>query len=161
MSNFHDRKDYWKPCRPGTILSVSDSKFQRDRRRFLIRATMGSVVAGAGLLSSVFVLSQRSRRAAADAGDGAAEAAIDSVQLVDSRTSQTAPKRTNAVNKGHVRRKFHCPDVIQNLDNYVAAVRKKESSRTQHQHELIAGVDNHIQVCGKCKVKVSDALQNA
>lgn len=128
-----DDVDYWKPCRPGAIINVSDSKFERQRRRYFIQSSMAVVIGGIGLLSGVFAWKQRS-------GDGA----VVSENNVASEISLA---------------KLNCDQVHRQLPSYVAAYQLDADQRDEEQQSLIAQFEAHLSYCDACPGKVADALR--
>jgi hypothetical protein len=178
MSNFYDRKNYWKPCQPGTILSVVDSNFQRDRRRFLIRSAMGVVLAGSGLFSTVFVLLHGKGRDAAKRESAFSETGANAATVSSRPTSSYTVESRQATAGGVESRKtsraaaareqeydmlatrFTCREINDQLDHYLVAFRKLPSSRSNRQRQLVRGFEQHLVYCPECRVKVEVALRD-
>lgn len=154
MSNFDQQKDYWKPCRPGTILKAVDLKLQRERRRFLIRSVMGVVVGGAGIFSAVFISTNSSRRRLAS---------LDNDQIFELPMSEKpADENTLVANTldapANERKKFTCQDIESNLDRYLVAFRLPVDQRSEEQSGLLTDFDRHLEACRNCLPLVNAAL---
>ncbi len=141
MNNIRLHDENWKPCRPGTILGVSDSKFRRQRRRFLVQSIMSSVVAAFGLFSAIFVVVHR-RKPGTD---------LPSFGLVDANPVQ---------HRSHARVALTCEDIERQMDNYLVAVRSKSDQLTLMQKGLLQDVELHIKICPDCRAKVKEAIAN-
>lgn len=142
MKNFPKPNDYWKPCRPGTIMKVSDSKFKRQRRRLLVQSAMAGVVAGTGILATLFAVLQRSN------GTIAKNEPTESGQDKFVETKYMMPIALT------------CKDIEEQISDYVEAVRTEDSRRTDGQHELIADFAQHLKVCSACRIFVLDAVND-
>ncbi len=178
MSNFHDRKNYWRPCRPGTILSVADSNFHRDRRKFLVRSAMASVVAGIGLFSSIFVLSHGRRQgvtsrsilpqaASPVATTGTAHTASSYPMENRHHQSVAIEAPTVVTTKGDDRefamtpRRSSCREIKGQLGRYVDAYRRSREHRSPQQRDLMMAFKQHLDHCPGCRVQVAIALRKA
>ena len=137
MKNFHKQNDYWRPCRPGTIRNVSDSKFRRDRRRLIIQAAMGSVVAGLGLYTGWFAINHHGRRRSEVADLMDHDQKVDVTQIL-----------------------FTCSDVMDNMDEYLTIVDVMENQLTVNQKVLLNNVNQHLKVCDLC-TSMMDEAKNA
>ena len=149
MSNFDKQKDYWKPCRPGTILKAVDSKLQRERRRFLIRSAMGVVVGGAGIFSAIFISTNNSRRRLATRDDE---------DIFDLAMNRKPADEDSLVAQSNERKEFNCQDIKSNLEDYLVALRLQVDQRSTKQSGLVVNFNKHLGVCGKCESLVSAAL---
>jgi hypothetical protein len=149
MRNFDKQKDYWKPCRPGTILKAVDSKLQRDRRRFLIRAAMGAVVGGVGVFSAFFISTNNSRRRLASRKNEESSG----LAITDIRGQENT--RLAQLN---VPTQFTCNDIKSNLDEFLVAYRLPGDQRSEEQIGLLLDFDMHLKICDKCLPLVNDAL---
>ena len=134
MKNFHKQSDYWRPCRPGTIRSISDSKFRRDRRRFLIQATMGSMVTGLGLYAGWYSLNHRVKRRTELADLIDPDQKVDVTQIL-----------------------FTCSDIMDRMDEYLQVVDLPENELSVDQKVLLSGFDQHLRVCKLCSTMVDEA----
>lgn len=141
MKNFHKQQDYWKPCRPGTIREVSDSKFVRERRKFIVRTAMGSVVAGLGLFVGVFAINHDRRRSEA------------LVKLSENNSSKVLEASVTQI-------RLSCNDIMESLGDYVVAVKTESKEQTLDQRVLISNFKQHMAVCPLCDEIVGDAMQS-
>ena len=141
MKNFHKQKDYWKPCRPGTIRNVSDSKYLRDRRRFIVRTAMGSVVAGLGLFVGWFVIQHDRRKSPGNAWSE------DQFLSQDQTTAVTQIR-------------FSCNDIMERMDDYLAAIEIAKNSQSVDQRVLVSNFKQHLAVCDLCTELVTEAMQS-
>ena len=152
MRNLRQQDDYWKPCRPGTILGVSDTKFRRARRKFLVRLTMGGVVTLTGLASGLFALQHRKNVNAiakkADSKDADAAMAL-------SKTSNSEG-RDGTDNKLIV---LDCRDISELVGSYVVAMRIDENKRTTDQANMIDCFSQHLEMCQGCTKMVENAMR--
>ncbi len=140
----HDDQDYWKQCKPGTILSVSDSGFERERRQFLIRTAMGGAVVATGIFSGVFAtLHGRQNAQVADN----ALAADDKQQ----NSSFSEPKRPVSIT-------LSCSDIQEQLERYVVAFYLDADDRSPQQAQFVEDFGKHLTICPKCVKVVSARL---
>ncbi len=149
MSKFDQQKDYWRPCRPGTILKAVDSKLQRERRRFLIRSAMGVVVGGAGIFSAIFISTNSSRRRFAS---------LENEDRFDLAMSGKPADENPLVAQTIEPKKFTCNDIKLNLDEFLVAFRLPADQRSEKQSGLLVYFDQHLEVCQKCVPFVNAAL---
>lgn len=140
MKNFDKQKDYWKPCRPGAIRGVSDSKFIRERRKFIVRAAMGSVVAGLGVFIGMFAINHERRRQG------------ESVKLSEANSSRVEASVTQI--------RFSCNEIMERLDDYLLAMDVGCKERTVDQRVLVSNFKQHLAVCKLCTRIVDDAMQS-
>lgn len=138
MKNFDKQTDYWKPCRPGTIRGISDSNFTRDRRKFIVRAAMGSVVVGIGMFTGMFTMNHRSRRSD--------ELLVSSENPTE--TQYTAVKQI----------RLTCSDIVDNMVDYVLITHIEPTQLSHDQKLLKAEFSQHLAVCQKCVQLVDEAL---
>ncbi len=149
MSHLDKQKDYWKPCRPGTILGASDTRFQQDRRKFLIRSTMGAVVGSMGLFSAIFVTTHGRRRETEISQPLDTQLPTNANTLV--RSLPQAPS-------GNITA-ISCSQIHAGLDDYAAARQQIENGRSDAQRELVRQFDAHLKICHSCNEFVSQTLQ--
>ena len=142
MRKLRNQEGYWKQCRPGTILGVSDSKFKRQRRRFLIQSAMTGTLASLALFSGLFFLHHRKSE-----GEPLAATGDNSFGPSDSKERKLA------------RVKLTCKDVAQQMDAFLIAYRLDANERTVMQSELIVDVENHIQSCKSCFGVVQEKIR--
>ena len=131
MRNLRNQDDYWKPCRPGTIYRVTDSKHRRQRRKFAIQMAMGGVVAAAGVFSAMFIALQRKNTG-----------------LIKVAENKSIPKPI----------KLTCKDIYQLTDVYVKAIRQDVEICSEEEIKLISDFDEHLAYCDNCANKVLKAL---
>jgi hypothetical protein len=154
MKQLRNQSDYWKPCRPGTILKVTDSKFERHRRRFLIQIAMAGVLAFFGLFSSVFLLIHRRTRALAlnETSEPVREPKLQPVAA--NKSIEDEPLPADSI-------RLTCREIKQQLPQYVVAVRTGSDSRSLDQRELIRKFEQHLSVCPYCPMIVLKAVRSA
>ncbi len=139
MRNLRNQNDYWKQCRPGSIFGVTDSKFRRERRKFAVRVAMGGVVAVVTAFSSLFLLSDRKGKT--------------DFEVADLSTTKPHPRHSRP-------KRLSCALVVDLMPQYIKAIRKESELRDDKEKELVAGYDQHLQYCVKCRPKVLAAVNN-
>ena len=143
MTNFHKQKDYWEPCRPGTILGATVSKHQRERRRFLVSIAMGGVATGIGAVAaSMSIFNSGFQKMADNSRNGVgAEANYATLPVAD--------------------QPFICRDVVNNMAVYIAATRLKKNQQNELQQMIVLKVEEHLNLCKHCVAAVKTASRDA
>lgn len=137
MKNSDKQTDYWKPCRPGTIRKVSDSSFSRSRRKFILQATMGGIVAGLGVFSSMFIMNHHKRR-------------LEQSLAADENSSNARTTVTQI--------RLSCSDIIEQMDEFVLISKIAPPQLSPDQKLLKAEFNQHLTVCDTCVHLVEEAL---